>query len=99
MIWASGLATIVAMMGIAVGLWVYSPSKPFRYGGEPSSIPYIGQKRWHSILGLIFGVLACTWAFSGMLSMVPFPRVAEATQSEKFPPRFDEAIRGTTPSS
>src|SRR5262249_39147489 len=30
---------------------------------------YRGQKRWHTILGLVFGVLACTWAFSGMLSM------------------------------
>jgi hypothetical protein len=27
------------------------------------------------ILGLIFGPLACTWAFSGMLSMDPFPRL------------------------
>jgi hypothetical protein len=38
----------------------------------PSSIPYAGQKRWHTMLGLIFGLFACTWAFSGMLSMSPF---------------------------
>lgn len=37
-----------------------------------SSIPYTGQKRWHTMLGLIFGLFACTWAFSGMLSMSPF---------------------------
>jgi hypothetical protein len=52
---------------------MYSPSKRYRYSGEPSSIPYQGQKRWHMIFGLLFGVLACTWAFSGMLSMDPFP--------------------------
>ena len=37
-----------------------------------SSIPYSGQKRWHTMLGLVFGLFACTWAFSGMLSMGPF---------------------------
>jgi hypothetical protein len=37
-----------------------------------SSIPYAGQKRWHTMLGLLFGLFACTWAFSGMLSMSPF---------------------------
>jgi hypothetical protein len=37
------------------------------------SIPYTGPKRLHHILGLFFGIVACTWAFSGMLSMDPFP--------------------------
>jgi len=37
-----------------------------------SSIPYAGQKRWHTMLGLLFGLFACTWALSGMLSMSPF---------------------------
>jgi hypothetical protein len=40
----------------------------------PTSIPYRGQKRLHTIFGLIFGVATVTWAFSGMLSMDPFPR-------------------------
>jgi hypothetical protein len=42
-----------------------------------SSIPYSGQKRWHTMLGLVFGLFACTWAFSGMLSMSPFDWQAE----------------------
>jgi hypothetical protein len=71
-IWASGLATCAAILGIAVGVWTFSPRKSYRYAGAASSIPYSGQKRWHMILGLVFGVLACTWAFSGMLSMDPF---------------------------
>ena len=41
--------------------------------GVPTSIPYRGQKRWHTVFGLIFGLGAVTWAFSGMLSMDPFP--------------------------
>ena len=64
-IWASGIATVAALMGLIVGLTMYSPSRRI-------SIPYKGQKRLHHILGLFFGIVACTWAFSGMLSMEPF---------------------------
>jgi hypothetical protein len=52
---------------------MYSPKKRYRDAGVPTSIPYRGQKRWHTIFGLIFGAGAVTWAFSGMLSMDPFP--------------------------
>ncbi len=63
-IWLSGLATAVALLGLFAGLSLYSPSR---------RIPFTGTKRLHMILGLFFGFLACTWAFSGMLSMDPFP--------------------------
>jgi uncharacterized membrane protein len=76
-IWSSGLGTIVAILGITVGLWIYSPSRSYRREGAPASFPYYGQKRWHAILGLFFGLFACTWAFSGMLSMDPFPKLQE----------------------
>jgi hypothetical protein len=92
-IWASGLAAIVAGLGIVIGVWTYSPSKRFRYKGAPSSIPYAGQKRWHLILGLIFGVLACTWAFSGMLSMDPFPQWQGEVDDETGA-RIEAALRG-----
>jgi len=62
-IWSSGLATVAALLGLIAGVWVYWPSK---------RIPYSGQKRLHMILGLFFGVVACTWSFSGMLSLDPF---------------------------
>ncbi len=65
-IWSSGIATVAALMGLIAGLLMYSPSRK-------NSIPYKGQKRLHHILGLFFGIVACTWAFSGMLSMDPFP--------------------------
>jgi len=72
-IWSSGVSTFAAVIGLIVGVWMYSPSQRFRHDGRPSSIPYHGQKRLHTNFGLFFGLLACSWAFSGMLSMDPFP--------------------------
>ncbi len=72
-IWTSAVGTLSAILGIAIGIWMYSPARRYRYQGADSSIPYSGQKRWHTILGLVFGVSAATWAFSGFLSMDPFP--------------------------
>jgi hypothetical protein len=76
-IWSSGIGTIGATLGIAIGIWMYSPAKRYRRAGRPTSIPYRGQKRWYLILGLLFGIAAITWAFSGMLSLDPFPIHAE----------------------
>jgi PepSY-associated TM region len=72
-IWSSGIGTFAAVLGITIGIWMYSPAKRYRCAGAPTSIPYRGQKRLHTIFGLIFGLGAATWAFSGMLSMDPFP--------------------------
>ncbi|MBV8844326.1 MAG: PepSY domain-containing protein [Bryobacterales bacterium] len=63
-IWASGIATVAAILGEIVALWISLPAK---------RIPYAGMKRWHTLFGLCFGAIASTWAFSGMLSMEPFP--------------------------
>jgi hypothetical protein len=69
---------------------MYSPSKKYRNAGEPTSIPYRGQKRWHTIFGLIFGIATATWAFSGMLSMDPFPRERDGRPSRE----IQTALRG-----
>jgi hypothetical protein len=63
-IYSSAIGTCAAMLGVVIGVWIYAPRK---------RIPYSGQKRWHMVLGLVFGVFTATWAFSGMLSMDPFP--------------------------
>jgi hypothetical protein len=92
-IWASGLGAVAALCGIVIGISVYSPSKQYRNAGAPSRLPYTGQKRWHSMLGLIFGLLACSWAFSGMLSMDPFPKWQGETW-DSTGARLAEALRG-----
>jgi len=92
-IWTSGLGTVAALFGIIIGVSAYSPSKRYRREDAPSSLPYTGQKRWHSILGLFFGLLACSWAFSGMLSMDPFPRWQGETW-DSTGARVADALRG-----
>jgi hypothetical protein len=87
-IWLSGIATIAALMGLIVGLMMYSPSRRI-------SIPYQGQKRLHHILGLFFGIVACTWAFSGMLSMEPFPLSSGRLPAGR---SIAAALRGKRPS-
>jgi len=86
-IWLSGIATLAALMGLIVGLTMYSPSRRI-------SIPYKGQKRLHHILGLFFGIVACTWAFSGMLSMEPFPLSSGKSQGGR---SIAAALRGKRP--
>jgi len=85
-IWLSGIATVVALMGLIVGLMMYSPSRR-------KSIPYAGQKRLHHIVGLFFGIVACTWAFSGMLSIDSFALDSAASKD----PGVVNALRGKRP--
>ena len=84
-IWSSGIGTISAILGVVIGIWMYSPSRKYRYAGAPTSIPYRGQKRWHTVFGLIFGVATVTYAFSGMLSMDPFPSFNDRVQQRRSP--------------
>ena len=97
--WSSGpraSAPIAAILGIVIGIWMYSPSKRYRNAGAATSIPYRGQKRWHTIFGLIFGLGAATWAFSGMLSMDPFPsrRRQPAAGAAAAAAAIPQALRG-----
>lgn len=89
-VWSSLIGTIAALVGVIIAAWMYSPRKRYRYAGAPTSIPYSGWKRWHTIVGLIFGVVTTTWAFSGLLSMGPFPvmqRLTDLTVPAPEPPR------------
>ena len=71
-VWLSAAATGIVLLGLMIGCWMYSPNRRYRFQGHPTRIPYSGAKRWHMVLGLVFGTLACTWSFSGLLSMEPF---------------------------
>jgi len=91
-IWSSAVATLVAILGVIVGVSSYSPAKRYRRAGIPTSIPYRGYKWWHMAFGLMFGVAAATWAFSGMLSMDPFPLTTSDAGSSRDP--IAHALRG-----
>ena len=88
-IWASRIGTVMALFGMLVGILMYSPSRRYHFPDGSSSIPYAGQKRWHTMLGLIFGLVTCTWIFSGMLSMDPF---GWESSGQAF--RLNAALRG-----
>jgi hypothetical protein len=97
MIWVSGIGAISSVIGIAIGVWMYSPSKKYRLAGKPTGIPYRGQKRWHTIFGLAFGIATATWAFSGLLSLGPFPiveRLQGGNQRREGGPNVAAALRG-----
>jgi hypothetical protein len=78
--WSSGIGTVTAILGIIVGIWM---------SVSAGRIPYRGQKRWHALFGLVFGLGAATWAFSGMLSMDPFPAMTERPRAD-----IPRALRG-----
>ena len=71
-LWTAGLGCVLAILGITLGILQFKFSRPFRLSRIRSYIPYAGWMRWHYIMGLMFGVLALTWVFSGLLSMEPF---------------------------
>lgn len=70
-VWLSGLGVIASLLGLIGGLWIYTPAR---------RIPYSGQKRWHMLFGLFFGLIACTWVFSGLLSMEPFDALTQGPE-------------------
>jgi PepSY-associated transmembrane protein len=66
---ASGLGCLLAGLGIVVGVIQLFRYEPMRWIG---TVRYRGWMWWHQVLGLVFGVFALTWVFSGLLSMEPF---------------------------
>ncbi len=72
MITAAGWGVLMCIFGIAAGIMRYSPSKRYRFPGPRySSVPHVGMKRWHYILGYGFGLITFTWILSGLFSMDP----------------------------
>jgi hypothetical protein len=67
-VWLSSFGTLVCISGIVIGVW------QFRWRREPgvAGSPYRGWLKWHHWVGLIFGAVAGTWVFSGLMSMDPF---------------------------
>ena len=68
----SMLGCLLALSGIAWGLWRVSVPAVYRLREGSSHSPYAGLMRWHHYAGLVFGVFTFTWVFSGGLSMDPW---------------------------
>lgn len=69
-IYTSIVATALTLLGMVVGVWRWRFSGRFRSGSRsPYREPWM---RWHHLLGLVFGVMALTFIFSGLMSMNPF---------------------------
>jgi hypothetical protein len=65
-IWTSILGTALTVLGLCIGV------AEFRRGKEGRLSPHRSVHLWHHLAGLIFGVFALTWVFSGLLSMNPW---------------------------
>ncbi|HEU4617512.1 MAG TPA: peptidase, partial [Gammaproteobacteria bacterium] len=82
-VWTSGLGTFLTLTGLAVGIWRFR----FRGDGGRRS-PFRGWWYWHHIGGLVFGVLALTWVFSGLMTMDPWGFLFKGGS------RYEAEIRG-----
>ena len=64
--------TVMCAAGLAWGVWRVSPRRGYRLRDHRQWTPYSKWIRWHHYLGLVFGLAAMMWVFSGMLSMDPW---------------------------
>jgi len=69
-VYTSLTASVLALLGVIVGLLRWRFSGRYKSGAKS---PYREDvMRWHHYAGLIFGLTATTWIFSGMMSMNPW---------------------------
>jgi hypothetical protein len=102
-VWSSLIGCVMCISGLAIGVWRYSLKPRFRlkqisflngyalsglHSRRSSHSPYAGMMKWHHYAGLLFGAFSFTWAFSGALSLTPFPalRGAPATKAQREAP-------------
>ena len=71
-IWLSLIGCVLGLSRLIWGLWRAAPAITDRIRGGPSHSPHADLMRWHHYTGLVFGLVTCTWVFSGALSMAPW---------------------------
>ena len=71
-IWSSLAGCVMCITGLLWGLLRWSPRARYRVKGMAAATPYTGLMKWHHYAGLLFGLFALTWTYSGLLSMGPF---------------------------
>lgn len=63
--------TLMSLARPTIGIWQWRGRRS-RSGARRSPSPYRSFiLRWHHLFGLTFGVVVCTWIFSGVLSLNP----------------------------
>lgn len=68
----SAAGTVLCLSGVAIGLWQWRWRRRARRIVAAARTPYRELiMRWHHYLGLGFGTIACTYVFSGLMSMNP----------------------------
>jgi hypothetical protein len=85
----SGIIVWTATLGgflVATGLYVGIARWQRRDGRRAS--PFRGWWYWHHIAGLVFGVLALTWVFSGLLTMNPWGLLEGSDVASRVGPRL-----------
>ncbi|BBO89647.1 PepSY domain-containing protein [Desulfosarcina ovata] len=70
-IWLSAIATLAVLLGLWIGVAGFRWKGYGRRRYKRSSL-FIGIRKWHHYLGLVFGLTTLLWVFSGMMSLSPF---------------------------
>src|SRR5262249_46380926 len=60
-IWTSGIGSVLALIGIVLGVVQFRATRPLKMSRINSYIPYSGWMRWHYITGVVFGIFMLTW--------------------------------------
>ena len=72
--WGAIAGAVMCVLGMIVGIFRLRVKRRYRLRSGLSHSPYVGWMKWHHYAGLVFGVVTCTWAFSGAVSLGrPFP--------------------------
>jgi hypothetical protein len=66
-VWTSVAGSFLAATGLYVGI-----ARLRRNREGTLSSPFRGWWYWHHVTGLVFGILALTWVFSGLMTMNPW---------------------------
>ncbi len=84
MVWAAGLGAVMCFTGLWIGVVVL-----WRNRRRGLCSPYKRRwLRWHHVSGMVFGVFALTFVFSGMMSMVDLPSWLKKSNGGEVRPSF-----------
>ena len=85
-IYLSGAGCIMVILGLWLGIARW---RQHRKNHKSGVTPYKKKwHRWHHVAGLVFGIFALTFVFSGMMSMMPLPSWITHSHLQGSPARY-----------